>query len=504
VSQADNLFTVTGLGVGVANVQITDRLGATFPVAVTVASGATAPLTVSPLAAAGTVGDVIRFEIRGGTPVYTATVANENVASDAAFGEGTTAFTFKMTAIGSSSIAVIDSLGQVQNVNVTAQNVNLTPLFTSAPSPPALVNLAVGVPQTFTVGRGSGTYLFASSDPAVVTVPAASSTQLLLTPVGVGSATVSVTDSAGVRTTLQYSGGWGVVAGFDRRPNCNLGLSAGATTYGIVGGRTPYRAVSTNAGVVSVSPPGLTSNLVLSPVAAGTANVVVTDAAGTQVSLAVTVTQSGVVDMSVSPASLAANVGEELVLTITGGSAPYTVNVGNPAIADRLTASPGASPARFRVKNAGATTITVLDSAGQVRVVSVTATQTATQVRMSPTTLQLAETYQLGVPGEASNLSLTVFGGTGPFVAYTTDPQRTSVSVCDNMVTVSQGTGLTLCSDPGVTKYDLVPTPPSNPNQAAVRAFDIILTVVDSLGASATAKFVIIDDGQNIITSIFR
>jgi hypothetical protein len=72
------------------------------------------------------------------------------------------------------------------------------------------------------------------------------------------------------------------------------------------------------------------------------------------------------------------------------------------------------------------------------------------------------------------------------------------------VVTVSQGTGLTLCSDPGVTKYDLVPTPPSNPNQAAVRAFDIILTVVDSLGASATAKFVIIDDGQNIITSICR
>jgi len=338
-----------------------------------------------------------------------------------------------------------------------------------------------------------------------VTVPAASSTQLLLTPVGVGSATVSVTDSAGVRTTpfnIVVGGVQSLV--LTAGQTVTMGLSAGATTYGIVGGRTPYRAVSTNAGVVSVSPPGLTSNLVLSPVAAGTANVVVTDAAGTQVSLAVTVTQSGVVDMSVSPASLAANVGEELVLTITGGSAPYTVNVGNPAIADRLTASPGASPARFRVKNAGATTITVLDSAGQVRVVSVTATQTATQVRMSPTTLQLAETYQLGVPGEASNLSLTVFGGTGPFVAYTTDPQRTSVSVCDNVVTVSQGTGLTLCSDPGVTKYDLVPTPPSNPNQAAVRAFDIILTVVDSLGASATAKFVIIDDGQNIITSICR
>jgi hypothetical protein len=123
---------------------------------------------------------------------------------------------------------------------------------------------------------------------------------------------------------------------------------------------------------------------------------------------------------------------------------------------------------------------------------------------MSPTTLQLAETYQLGVPGAALNLSLTVFGGTGPFVAYTTDPQRTSVSVSDNVIRVSQGTGLTLCSDAGVNKYVLELTPPSDPNQAAVRAFDIILTVVDSLGASATAKFVIIDDGQNITTATCR
>ena len=118
-----------------------------------------------------------------------------------------------------------------------------------------------------------------------------------------------------------------------------LGLTAGATTYAIAGGRTPYTAVSTNAGVVSVSPPGATSSLILSPVAAGTANVVVTDAAGTQVSLAVTVAQSGVQTMTVSPASASANVGDTLVFAVSGGTSPYAFTVNNSAVAT-LTSCP--------------------------------------------------------------------------------------------------------------------------------------------------------------------
>jgi hypothetical protein len=55
-----------------------------------------------------------------------------------------------------------------------------------------------------------------------------------------------------------------------------------------------------------------------------------------------------------------------------------------------------------------------------------------------------------------------------------------------------------------VSKYVLEATSPSDPTQAAARAFDIVITVVDSLGASATAKLVIIDDGQNITTPTCR
>jgi hypothetical protein len=496
VSQAANLFTVTGLGVGAANVQITDRLGATLSLAVTVASGAAAPLSVSPLAATGTVGDVIRFEIRGGTPVYTATVANQNVASAAAFG-ASTGFTVQLNAIGSSNIAVIDSLGQVQNVNVTAQNVNLTQLFTSAP---ASVGLAVGTPQTFTVGGGSGTYLFASSDPAVVSVPAASSTQLVLTPVGIGIATVNVTDSAGARTSFSVVVGGVQPLRLSPGTAVTLGLTAGATTYAITGGRTPYTAVSTNAGVVSVSPPGATSSLILSPVAAGTANVVVTDAAGTQVSLAVTVAQSGVQTMTVSPASASANVGDTLVFAVSGGTSPYAFTVNNSSVATLTSTSPGPSPGRLRMDNAGSTTVTVIDAAGQVQTVTLTVTQSATQLRLSPTTLILPETYQLGVDATATNLLLNIYGGSGGFTAYTTDPVRTTVSVVSgNQIRVSRGpNALALCSNTDVTRYLISNVPVTDATQpAATNAFDIVLTVVDNKGASATAKLVIIDDGLN-------
>jgi len=494
-SVSGTIFTVTGVGVGSANLQVTDRLGATVPLAVTVASGAAAPLSVAPLAATGTVGDTIRFEVRGGTPVYTATVANQNVASAAAFGAAA-AFTVQLTALGSSNIAVIDSLGQIQNVSVTAQNNVLTPLFTSAP---ALATLALGVPQTFAVGGGSGSYLFASSDVSVVTVPAASSTQLVLTPAGIGTATVSVTDSAGARATFNVVVGGVQPLRLSAGASVTLGLTAGATTYGIIGGRTPYTAVSTNAAVVSVAPPGATTNLILTPVASGTANVVVTDAAGTQTTLGVTVAQSGVQTMSVSPATASANVGDQLVFAVSGGTSPYTFTVNNNSIATLTSASPGPSPGRLRMDNAGSTTIAVSDSAGQVQLVTLTVTQSATQLRLSPTTLLLPETYQLGVDAAASNLLLNIYGGAGGFTAYTTDPVRTSVSIVNgSQIRVARGTSGTLCSNTDVTRYAIANTAVTDPTQpAATNAFDVVITVVDSKGASATTKLVIIDDGLN-------
>jgi len=49
-----------------------------------------------------------------------------------------------------------------------------------------------------------------------------------------------------------------------------------------------------------------------------------------------------------------------------------------------------------------------------------------------------------------------------------------------------------------VTRYAIDNTAVTDPTQpAATNAFDIVITVVDSKGASATTKLVIIDDGLN-------
>lgn len=488
--------TITGVAPGASNVLVTDRLGASVVIAVTVTATAPQPMTVTPLAASGSVGDVLRFEIRGGSPVYTVTVNNQSIASASAPGTAT-AFNLTLTAAGATNVAVIDANGQVQNIAVTAQAGAGTPLFTSAP--PNL-NLTVGVPRTFAVGGGSGSYSFASSDASVVTVPSGSSTSLVVTPLAQGTATVTITDTVGARSSFAVTVGAAQPLVLSSGPAVTLSPAASATTYAISGGRGPYTAASTNESVVTVSPPGASGALMLTPVAAGTANVVVTDAAGVQVTVGVTVAQAGVLNLAVSPAALTANVGEELVLTITGGTAPYTVRASNPAILDRLTSSPAGSPARFRVLNAGATTITVLDSAGQVQEVAVTATQAATQLRLSPTTLLLPETYPLAATSATSELKLTVFGGTAPFVAFTTDTKRTKTTVTGNVISISAGSG-SLCSSPNeVTKYTLERTSVTDPSQPATRAFDIVVTVVDAIGASATAKLVIVDDGQDLDT----
>jgi hypothetical protein len=495
-----NLLTITGLNSGTASVQVTDRLGATVSVTVTVnvSSTAASPLTVTPLSATGAVGDVIRFEVRGGTPVYTATVANQNVASAAAFGSAS-AFTVQLTSVGSSNVAVIDASGQVQNVTVTAQSSLATPLFTSAPTQ---VSMALGAPSTFTVGGGTGTYTFSSSDVSVVTVPGASSTQLVLTPVAIGTATVSVTDTVGTKVTFDVLVGGVQPLRLSAGASVTVGLSAGPVTYSILGGRMNYTAVSTNKSVVDVNPPGATASLVISPVGAGTANIVVTDSAGTQVTLAVTVAQSGVQALSVTPASASANVGDDLVFTVVGGTAPYTFTVNNNSVATRTSASPGPSPGVFRMVGAGTTNVTVADAAGQVQEVTITVTQAATQLRLSPTTLILPETYQLGTQDTANNLLLSIYGGSTSttFTPYSSDPTRVSVKVVNlNQIQLSGGTSQTLCSNADVTRYALSNVAVNDPSQpAAANVFDILITVVDQTGASATAKLVILDDGADL------
>mgnify|MGYP006278601687 CR=1 FL=1 len=501
-----NTFAVSGVATGLTNVVVTDRLGATVSIGVSVAQAASTPMTVSPLAAAGVVGDVLSFEIRGGSPVYTATVNNPRVATASPFGSAS-AFTVALNAAGTTNISVIDANGQVQNISVTSASGGTTPLFTSAP--PTVV-LAVGAPKTYEVGGGSGVYRYQSSNPAVASVASVSSTSYSVTPLAAGVASIQVSDSVGSRFSFDVNVGQVQPLVLSSGPSVTLSPTAGATSYEIVGGRAPYRAVSSNSAVLSVVSPVVGSTLSVTPVAAGTSSLVVTDAAGSQATAAVTVVAFGPANMQVSPATAGASVGDQLALVVKGGTPPYAFSVSNPAVAvltNQVAAASGTAPAVFSINQSASTiqtfdangnvvsvpgvvAITVTDAGGQVQTSSVTVTQASTVLRMSPSSVLLSERASLGVLNTTpttGNLKLYVYGGTGPYVAYSTDTARAGVSVLGDVVYVFSGTNGNLCGPPAYQ----VTVPLSS---APVNAFDLAVTVVDSKGASAVTKITVVDE----------
>ncbi len=144
----------------------------------------------------------------------------------------------------------------------------------------------------------------------------------------------------------------------------------------------------------------------------------------------------------------------------------------------------------------------VADASGQLQEVTITVTQAATQLRLSPTALILPETYQLGAQDTANNLLLSIYGGSSSttFTPYSSDPTRVAVRIVNsNQIQLSRGTSQTLCSNTDVTRYVLSSVGVSDPSQpASSNVFDILITVVDQTGASATAKLIILDDGADL------
>ncbi len=499
-------FSVTGIATGATSVVVTDRLGATVNVGVTVTSASSLPMTVSPLAASGNVGDVLRFEIRGGTPVYTATVNNTRIATAAPFGTAN-AFTVDLNAAGSTNISVIDANGQFQNVSVTAAVGSSAPLFTSAPP---VVTLAVGSPRIYEVGGGAGSYRYQSSNTAVATVASTTSTTYTVTPVAPGVASIVVSDTAGSRFSFDVNVGQVQPLVLSSGPILTLSPSAGLTTYEILGGRAPYSAVSSNPSVLSAVTPVVGSTLSITPVAAGTSNVIVTDAAGAQVTVTVTVVAYGPTTMQVSPATAGASVGEQLAVVVKGGTPPYAFSVSNPAVATLTNlgaASAGTSAALFSINQSASTiqtfdsngnvvsvpgvvVITVTDAGGQIQTTSVTVTQASSVLRMSPSSVLLSERAALGAldtTAGTSNLKLYIYGGTGPYVAYSTNTSQARVSVLGDVVYVFSGTSGNLCGAGVYLATSPVSATPFN-------AFDLAITVVDSKGASAVTRVTLIDE----------
>ena len=286
-------------------------------------------------------------------------------------------------------------------------------LYTTAPTALSLTNGTTSA--GYFIGGGTAPYMVSPDKPALIGVSMVSETWFTLSAVAGTSGTGSVTiaDSAGAKVTVAVTVP-SPSALFTTAPsNLTLAIGASSIPYQISGGTAPYAAVSTNPGLLSPTVQGPSLTITALPrTTGGTANVIVSDAAGSQ--LTITVTVSATVALFVdAPANLTVSTsapGNTYTVSVSGGLAPYTAVSSNKAVA---TASTPGADGRFVIQgvSAGSATITIKDTTGGAGIaLSVTVPAPLALFSNAPATLQILN--------GATNF-YTIFGGVAPYVVNT-------------------------------------------------------------------------------------
>jgi len=493
-------LTINGVASGAAQVSVFDSTGSSLQVSVNVGSSAvTALYMTAPSSITSLPGAASSFTIGGGRAPYTVSSSNAGVAVASVGGASTLAIA--SLAAGTAQIVVFDASGASVSTTlsvVAASGPATTPLYVAAPG---AVNLEVAAASTYGISGGTAPYSVSSSNVSVASA-SVSAASFTVTGIKAGAAQVIVFDAVGQSATVNVTiGAGGSVASvplFTTAPMAvTLASGAAASSYSIGGGTPPYSVSSSNASVVTATGSDSTS-LHLTSVAAGSATVVISDSVGTKLEIAVTVTATTITPtpLAVLPSSATANVGDVLSFGISGGSGSYSsVTVQNASIASVSASSAGTysdhlspvSGANFYVKllNVGNTTVAIVDSLGQTATLTLTVNIRSSTLGLSPSAIQVSE-------GSSAPIALNIYGGSAPYTALTDDSLLTGVSITGTAALPTLMIGLGSNGNRCITPYDS----PSLPHlYVANGIYNVTLTVVDSLGASATSTLSIKDDG---------
>jgi hypothetical protein len=201
----DKAFTLKGVKGGAATLVLSDAAGSTKSIEVTVTPMATTPMLVTPAAVSASVGDVLYFRVSGGAPAYEVLVNNASIAMTSTPTVTTSGGTFSLNLlkVGSTTIAITDTLGQTQTVTLTvASSTGSTALFTTAPSS---ITIATGAQPSYSIGGGSAPVKVVSNDVSVAAVLSFNDTEFKLQGVKGGAATVVISDSTGATKSVQVT-----------------------------------------------------------------------------------------------------------------------------------------------------------------------------------------------------------------------------------------------------------------------------------------------------------
>lgn len=213
---------------------------------------------------------------------------------------------------------------------------------------------------------------------------------------------------------------------FSSAPTSVTLTSGTQVSYPITGGAQPYAVTTDSPALVSALI--VDSNLSISALGGGVANVFVTDAKGAKLSIAVTIPQKGALFTTAPSAGLTLAVGSSNTFTVGGGTAPYTVVSSNVAIASAAIAN--GTGLTINGHAAGGATIDVRDAVGGMATVSVTVSSVPTVVMFTtaPSTVNIG----MGATG-----NYTITGGLPPYTATSDDNSVVRAAVSGSNLSVS-------------------------------------------------------------------
>ncbi|WMW81247.1 pilus assembly protein N-terminal domain-containing protein [Undibacterium cyanobacteriorum] len=354
VSLTGSNFVITGVAVGTATVLVTDSTGASRPIIVTVGSAVDLFTTAPPTLNLGVNAISQSFSIGGGQAPYTVTTNDPAILTPTLTG---TQFTIRGLAIGTADVIVSDSKGATRSVRVTVgSGVNL---FTSAPS---TISLAAGATsQVFTISGGSEVYVVSSSDERTVTIGRNSNNQFVVNGIVGGRATVSIKDTTGKEILISVIVGTPDVIVSSAPDTLTLQVG-GAGTFKVAGGNGSYQVSTSNTTVAQATITG--SDLVITGIGVGTANIVVTDLRGARLTIVVNIGGSTPTPLfTTAPSAVVITPSSVSNYSISGGKAPYTATSSNASVA---TVSVSGSSLTITGVALGAAQIRVTDSAGTI------------------------------------------------------------------------------------------------------------------------------------------
>ena len=292
---------------------------------------------------------------------------------------------------------------------------------------PAGLTIAAGITQSFTITGGTPPYRATASN-LQVAIANISGQALTIGAVGAGTSSILVSDSDGKSVSVAVIvNAENTLALFTTAP-ASLTVAKDTERAYIVGGGQAGYTVETSDSRIAI-PSLVGTSLVIRGVNIGSTTVILRDAKGATLSLAVTVGgQSPAGLFTTAPSSLTVAKDSTSSYGLGGGTGPYTVTSADTRIAS--VSSSVSSLSIFGV-GIGATQIVVRDSIGATLNIAVTVggSSPAAFFTTAPTALAMAAGSTAG--------SFELRGGVQPYSSNSTDSRIAAAAVNGNFFTIT-------------------------------------------------------------------